>query len=153
MYKDSSLSFLRYLANNSPLPEDSTIRKLMDFVGSMLWFRRVDTGNSFMGLLSVTDHLDSFIISHGLTEKFEKFLNDHDVNERLKVAKSPDGREGLYFAHEQALPFLLLHQVVLWRLPFCSIGRSLSALISLVLFTWMNLMLFTIMKLQKKFLI
>ena len=105
VYKDSSLSFLRYLANNSPLPEDSTIRKLMDFVGSMLWFRRVDTGNSFMGLLSVTDHLDSFIISHGLTEKFEKFLNDHDVNERLKVAKSPDGREGLYFAHEQALPF------------------------------------------------
>lgn len=105
VYKDSRLSFLRYLANNSPLPEDSTIRKLMDFVGSMLWFRRVDTGNSFMGLLSVTDHLDSFIISHGLTEKFEKFLNDHDVNERLKVAKSPDGREGLYFAHEQALPF------------------------------------------------
>ena len=49
--------------------------------------------------------MDSFIISHGLTEKFEKFLNDHDVNERLKVAKSPDGREGLYFAHEQALPF------------------------------------------------
>ncbi len=105
VYKDSKLSFLRYLANNSPLSQDSPIRKLMNFVGSMLWFRRVDTGNSFMGLLSVSDHLDSFIISHGLTEKFEKFLNEHDVKEQIKVAKSPDGREGLYFAHKQSLPF------------------------------------------------
>lgn len=105
VYKDSKLSFLRYLANNSPLSENSPIKNLMDFVGSMLWFRRVDTGNSFMGLLSVSDNLDSFIISHNLTEKFENFLNEHEVKERLKVAKSPDGREGLYFAHQQALPF------------------------------------------------
>lgn len=105
VYKDSRLSFLRYLANNSPLQADSPIKKLMDFVSSMLWFRRVDTGNSFMGLLSVSDNLDSFIISNKLTEKFQKFLNDNDVHEQIGVAKSPDGREGLYFAHKQAIPF------------------------------------------------
>ena len=105
VYKDSKLSFLRYLANNSPLSENSPIRKLMDFVGSMLWFRRVDTGNSFMGLLSVTENLDTFIIENDLAKEFEQFLNDNEVSEKIKIEKAPDGREGLYFSHKQNLPF------------------------------------------------
>ena len=92
----------------------------MDFVGSMLWFQRVDTGNTFMGLLSVSDNLDSFIFSHNLTEKFEKFLNEHDVKESLKVAKSPDGREGIYFAHQQALQFFSVFCGIEWDISFDS---------------------------------
>lgn len=104
-YHDRNISFLRYIANNSSLTDDSPVKVLMDFVGSMLWFRRVDDGNRFMGLLSKPEQIDQYIIECGLLEEFEKFLNDNDVNEKLVAKETPDGKQTIYFDHKRLIPF------------------------------------------------
>lgn len=107
VHKDSQLSFLSYLADSPLLQPSSTIRRLVDFVRSMRCFSP-DKGSGLGGLSPVKKNFESFIIRNGLLEKFENFLNEHGVKERLKVATTLEGREGLYVDHEQALPFLAL---------------------------------------------
>lgn len=104
VHKEPQPSFLRCIADNSPLPPGS-IRKLVDFVGSMHCFGS-ETENSFMSSSFVKKNFESFIVNNGLLEKFEKFLNEQGVKERLKVAANLEGREGIYMDHEQALRFL-----------------------------------------------
>ena len=104
-FKDGSLSFLRYIANNSVLTEDSPVKELMNFVNTMLWFRRMDNGNMFMGYRTTSENLDQFIISNNLVQDFEKFLNQQDVQEKLEVLEGPDGSRGLYFQHKRKIPF------------------------------------------------
>lgn len=104
-YLDSKLSLLRYIANNSALPESSPIRALMNFVNKMLWFRRVDKNNNFIGYHVGTDRIDEFIIKNDLTNEFQKFLNKNQVSETLTVKQDPTGKQGLYFAHKRNLPF------------------------------------------------
>lgn len=105
VYHDAQLSILRYIANNSALPEKSPIRQLVNFVGSMLWFRRVDKNNNFMGLQATTTNIDEYIIQHNLVSEFETFLQKYQVHEKLVVQKAPDGKDGLYFQHKSLLPF------------------------------------------------
>ena len=100
-YMDSKLSLLRYIANNSALPETSPIRALMNFVNKMLWFRRVD----FIGYHVGADHIDEFIIQNDLTKEFQIFLEQNQVSETLTVKQDPTGKQGLYFSHKQNLPF------------------------------------------------
>ena len=97
-----SISFLRYMVNNSPSLKDNLVFELMDFILGMLWFRR----NSFIGGLSNTN-IDEYIIKHDLIEDFEKFLNKNEVNEKLSVMKLPDGSEKIYFKHKQLLPMFM----------------------------------------------
>ncbi len=104
VHKDSQLSFLSYLADSPLLQPSSTIRRLVDFVRSMRCFSP-DKGSGLGGLSPVKKNFESFIIRNGLLEKFENFLNEHGVKERLKVATTLEGREGLYVDHEQALLF------------------------------------------------
>ncbi len=101
-----SISFLRYMVNNSPRLKYNLIFELMDFILGMLWFRRTDNGNSFIGTLSNT-HIDEYIIKHGLVEELEKFLNQNEVNEKLSVMQLPDGSEKIYFKHKQLLPMFI----------------------------------------------
>lgn len=105
VYWNYRIPLLRYIANNSVLDEKSPIRQLMDFVGSMLWFRRVDKSNNFMGLQSNVEKIDDFIIQKNLTEEFERFLNENQVDEKIEVRKTPDGRGNLYFKHQRPIPF------------------------------------------------
>ncbi len=105
VFRDGRLSFLRYIANNSVLADHSPVKELMDFVGSMLWFRRMDNGNNFMGLRNTSEALDSFLIEKNLVSDFEAFLNARDVPEKLEVVENPDGSKGLYFRHRRRLPF------------------------------------------------
>lgn len=105
VFKDGSLSFLRYIANNSVLTEDSPVKELMNFVNTMLWFRRMDNGNNFIGYRTTSENLDQFIISNNLVREFEAFLNQQDVPEKLEVLEGPDGTRGLYFRHKRRLPF------------------------------------------------
>lgn len=104
-YWDKDTSFLRYVANNSALKASSPVKKVMDFVGSMLWFRRADSGNSFIGLLSKVDDIGQYIINQGLLKDFEKFLNENDVDEKLISKETADGREAIFFNHKRLLPF------------------------------------------------
>ncbi len=104
-YRDRNISFLRYIANNSALKPNSPVKKVMDFVGSMLWFRRADNGNSFIGLHSQSEKIDQYIIDQNLVKDFEKFLNVHEVHEKLVVKQSPDGQQTIFFDHKRLIPF------------------------------------------------
>ena len=105
VYKeDNALSFLRYIANNSVLSDSSPIRLLMNFVASMVWFRRADSGNNFIGFHANTSFIHQFIIKENLIAEYQKFLNENQVNGTIVKATSPDGTEDLYFAHKHLLP-------------------------------------------------
>ena len=74
-------------------------------------------------------------------QKFEKFLNEHEVNEKLVVRQSPDGKQTLYFDHKRLIPFFgtassgtaTLAILFYWR-DFL-IRRALSSLMSSMRFT------------------
>ena len=107
LFKDDNMSFLRYAANNANLKENSPIIKLMNFVGSMLWFRRADVGNNFIGLHNRVESIDQFIVDNGLIDKYEQFLSQYGVNEKLEVIELPDRKE-IYSRHKQKLPFFAI---------------------------------------------
>ncbi len=104
-YRDREISFLRYIANNSALKARSPVKLVMDFVGSMLWFRRADSGNSFIGLLSQPENIDQYIVNERLVKDFELFLNENDVQEKLVARQTLEGKESLFFEHKRLLPF------------------------------------------------
>ena len=121
LFKDNEMSFLRYAANNANLKSNSPIRKLMNFIGSMLWFRRADNGNDFIGLHNQIENIDQFIINNDLTAKYEEFLRQYGVDEELEVIQLPDRRE-IYSKHAQKLHF------------FATMSSGTSALT--ILFYW-----------------
>ena len=123
-YYDENLSLLRYIVNNSNLKPSSPIRKVVDFVSKMLWFRRADEGNVFIGYVNQPQQIDEFIISENLLQDFEVFLKEHGVRERLIVKQNPEGKASIYFEHKQLLPLF---------------GVGSSGTIALaVLFFWLN---------------
>ncbi len=105
IFKNKDMSFLRYAANNANLKKSSPILKLMNFVSSMLWFRRVDAGNNYIGFQNRNEQIDQYIVNNGLIEKFENFLREYGVDEKLEVVQLPDGRKEIYSSHRQKLPF------------------------------------------------
>ena len=48
-YYESNMAILKYIANNTIQSENSIVRKLMQFVTKMLWFRSLKD-NRFIGL-------------------------------------------------------------------------------------------------------
>lgn len=121
LFKDEDMSFLRYAANNANLKENSAIFKLMNFVSSMLWFRRADAGNNFIGLHNRIENIDQYIVDNELLEKYEAFLGQYGVDEKLEVIELPD-KKVIYSKHKQKLPF------------FAIMSRGTSALS--ILFYW-----------------
>lgn len=98
-YFDSNISVLRYIANNSLLPEASPIKAIMDFVSRMLWFRSVGQ-NAFIGLESGTTFIEDWIIGNGLVDEFASFLKDTcDINVQLAVSVAADNRKILIEKH------------------------------------------------------
>ena len=109
VFKGSSISVLRYIANNSILDKSSIVNRIIEFVEGMLWFCRLDSANKFMGFKDTfySNDIIQELIEKNLIEDFEIFLHESGVNEKLKVIKNPDGKKELYFAHKlQNLPFV-----------------------------------------------
>lgn len=103
--KKNRTSFLRYAANNAlDLEKSSLIIKIVEFVGAMLWFRRADDANNFIGLLQFPENIEKYIISEDMVSRFQEFLHVNGVNEDLVVMQRPDGVKGIYFKHKQLLP-------------------------------------------------
>ncbi len=94
--EDYSLSVLRYIAHNTVQPENSVIRKIMQFVGGMLY----EKGNS--GILKINY---SYLREEEKLKKFEKFLNDYGVSCNLVMLEQIDGEKELYFDYKKPLPF------------------------------------------------
>ena len=74
-YLQNGLSILRYIANNTPLQDDSFIKAVMDFVSHMLWFRHIPD-NGYIGLETGSSSLDDWIIANGLVGDFSQFIRD-----------------------------------------------------------------------------
>jgi hypothetical protein len=90
-----NISVLRYLAKNTNIEANSEITLLMDFVDHMLWFKSAD-GNQFIGFRNGGDDLIATIIRDGQVEQFEKYLNDADINLKLKQIVDPLGKSSIY---------------------------------------------------------
>jgi hypothetical protein len=67
---------LRYVAYNTPQPEDSYIRFIMNFVSNMLWFRSVEM-NEYIGFTTGSENIDEWLYKNGLTKEFQQFIKTH----------------------------------------------------------------------------
>lgn len=104
-FRENSISPLRYMANNLALPSEHPIMQVMQFVSRMLWFRKIDQGNSYVGFTSVFELTSDYIINNGLVYDFEHFLNQYGVKQHLKVVTKMDGGKTLAFEHKRLIPF------------------------------------------------
>jgi AAA15 family ATPase/GTPase len=111
-YCDNSLSLLRYIANNTPQPENSHISFLMNYVNRMLYFRSAE-GNTYIGFTRNVDNLDQFIMKNGLIKDFENYLKDVAGLE-MKLDK----------VSSKGMPDLFVQTFDTKRLPFTNIASS-----------------------------
>lgn len=99
---------LRYLAYNTEFSSFIPLQKLIVFVNNMLWFRRLDDANNFIGFrnLNGTGDIIKEIINGNLVNELQAFLNEAGVKEKLAVKRSADGSESLYYIYkDRAIPF------------------------------------------------
>ncbi|MBE5850027.1 MAG: chromosome segregation protein SMC [Lachnospiraceae bacterium] len=74
-YLENNLSILRYVANNTHQSADSIVKFIMNFASSMLWFRSLQD-NSYIGLTTGRENVNSWIAENNLVEDFQDFLKD-----------------------------------------------------------------------------
>lgn len=89
-YEDSNnnISIVKYIANNTILSPDNPIRKLIDFVNGMLWFRSVKA-NQYIGVRTGAETLNDIVIKNDKLKDFEQFLKGKGLN--YKLIKMQDG--------------------------------------------------------------
>ena len=103
-FLQGKISILKYITSNSPLSENNPLRELVTFVEGMLYFKRVDKGNNFIGFHQQIDqNFLAYLVKHNYIEEFQVFLNEAGVNEKLVVEEDDDYQKvRLYFAHKKA---------------------------------------------------
>lgn len=74
-YYESNIAILRYIANNTTQNDNSIIKKLMQFVTKMLWFRSLQD-NSFIGFETEAVNIADWIVANNLIDEFNKFLRE-----------------------------------------------------------------------------
>lgn len=96
-----TIPFLRWLVNNTALPEDSVVMKLYNYVKGMTFitlknesYRR--TSADFFKALEKNENL----------QDFENFLNTMGVACELEIQRLPDDTIELYFRHNRKVNFL-----------------------------------------------
>ncbi len=88
-----NIAILKFIANNTIQKESSTIKKLLDFVSHMLWFRCLES-NSFIGLTSENVELNDWIVKNNLVNEFESFLHDM-AGLNIKIGKVQIGKSNI----------------------------------------------------------
>lgn len=83
------ISVLRYIYANTMISASSLVKKIIDFVGHMLWFRSLTEGNSFIGFHNSGAMLSQEIIATGNLKKFEEFLRFCELDYTLEELHSP----------------------------------------------------------------
>lgn len=91
-FRDMNISVVRYIANNTYLKKDSIIKKLVTFVGNMLWFRSIQNF-SYIGFFKGSEIITENIIKNGLVTSFKKFLLDIGIDLPLDIATDPMGQK------------------------------------------------------------
>ena len=84
------MAILKYIANNTIQSENSIVRKLMQFVTKMLWFRSLKD-NRFIGLENESINVSDWIVKNNLINEFKKFLYENaNLNLNLGSGKIVD---------------------------------------------------------------
>ena len=74
-YYEANIAVLRYIANNTTQADDSIVKKIMQFVTKMLWFRSI-RGNNFIGIEIENTDIAEWIIANNLVKEFNEFLKE-----------------------------------------------------------------------------
>lgn len=125
--KDINLSLFRFIATNSNLSDDNPILLVMNFVKRMLYFKRVDLGNCFIGLTpKIYENIFGYIVQNKHLKEFENFLKKAGINEDLITNESETNYNNIniYFKHKYQ------------NLPITAVGSSGTLLLALQ-FYWM----------------
>lgn len=102
-YYENNLPVLRYIANNTNQPEDSSVRFIMDFVSHMLWFRSLQE-NGYIGFTTGGENLHDWIVNNNLAEEFQKFLNKIagiELKLEAVAVNTPNPTKVLFEKHER----------------------------------------------------
>lgn len=82
--KDNRLSILKYIYRNTS-PVNPVIQKIIQFAEGMLWFRCLNDGNGFIGLMSGGSSMDEIVIQNNRIHQFEEFLAENDLHYKLEA--------------------------------------------------------------------
>ncbi len=74
-YFENNFAILRYIANNTNQPDNSTVKFIMNFVSHMLWFRSLQE-NGYIGFTTGGESLSQWIANNNLAKEFQRFLRD-----------------------------------------------------------------------------
>lgn len=83
-YYESNIAILRYIANNTTQTDKSIIKKIMQFVTKMLWFRSLQD-NSFIGLETEGVNIADWLVANNLIKEFNEFIKEN-ANLKIDVA-------------------------------------------------------------------
>ena len=93
---------LKYIINNTPLTDDSILKKLMMFVKGMSLVRPELYNRNSSALNQSLD----YIISNDLVKDFDDFLNENGVECELICQKMPTAEKVIYFDYNRPILFI-----------------------------------------------
>ncbi len=101
------ISAIKFIYNNSVLPDSSPIWLLVSYVSKMLFFRSLTEGNLYIGYSNGSESLSSVIIENKKTADFKKFLDEQGLHYDLVEYNDQNGNPnlGIRFGNNRILPF------------------------------------------------
>lgn len=81
-YYENEISIVKYILNNTNLNGDHVIKKLMEFVNGMLWFRSVEA-NQYIGFKKESETLVDIIVKNDKLKDFQDFLSANEIKYKL----------------------------------------------------------------------
>jgi len=107
--ENSKVSIVTYINKNTLLDENNNDNKtffdFIKFVDSMLFFRSLNDGNTYMGHTAGERLIDQDIIEHDHVNDFEKFLNKLGISCKLDILKLGDTDILVFIIGEKRIPF------------------------------------------------
>lgn len=89
---NQTISSVKYIFNNTILPSEHPISKLMSFVNGMLWFRSV-RDNQYIGFRNGSETLVDIILKNNKLKEFENFLREKGIDYNLVPLQESTGNK------------------------------------------------------------
>lgn len=106
---DNDISIFRYILSNSKfneLSELNILKKLSKFIEGMAVLKPSDSSVHFRGPKLLNKGIVSTIIEENMVADFESFLNNCDIQIKLKTDVTPEGEKKLYFDYKRPIEFI-----------------------------------------------
>lgn len=85
--RDPQVSVVKYVYRTQKSKGHALMIRMMKFLESMLWFRRLSDGPGYAGFQVKREYLGEAIIQKGKLKEFERFLHKHGLDYVLESAK------------------------------------------------------------------